>query len=60
MANLPLSDHYMPCPTEGCPKRIVKVLVCSGRDNPLHKGLPFRTVSNTALCVGSRLLFSVA
>jgi hypothetical protein len=48
MANLVLSDRYMPCPTEGCPKRIVKVLVCSGRENPLHKGLPFRTVSNAS------------
>jgi hypothetical protein len=46
MANFHLSDRYMSYPTEGCPKRIVKVLVCSGRDNPLHKGLPFCTVSN--------------
>lgn len=48
MAEVMLDDRYMECPTEGCPKRIVKVMVCSGRANPLHKGLPFRTVSNAS------------
>jgi hypothetical protein len=46
MANVVLSERYMDCPSHGCTNRIVKLLVCSGRDNPLHKGLPFRLVSN--------------
>jgi hypothetical protein len=46
MANVVLSERYMNCPSHGCTNHIVKLLVCSGRDNPLHKGLPFRSVSN--------------
>jgi hypothetical protein len=36
-----LSDHYMSCPTPECSKFIVKMLICSGRENTMHKGLPF-------------------
>jgi hypothetical protein len=35
------SDHYMSCPTPECSKFIVKMLICSGRENTMHKGLPF-------------------
>ena len=42
--DVPLSDNLMYCPA-GCGHRINKFLVCSGRTNIYHKGLPFRSVS---------------
>ena len=48
MVNVILDDRYMDCPTEWCPRRIVKVLVCSGKQNLMHKGLPFRSVSDAS------------
>ena len=43
MEAIDLSNHLMWCPNK-CGNRINKVLVCSGRTNALHKGLPFRSV----------------
>ena len=43
MMETALSDRMMDCPR--CGWRIPKILICSGRNNPLHEGLPFRSVS---------------
>ena len=45
MLDIILDNWYRECPTEGCPRQIVKVLVCSGKQNLMHKGLPFQSVS---------------
>jgi hypothetical protein len=46
--DVPLSDSLMFCPA-GCGHRISKFLVCSGRTNIHHKGLPFRSVRDLHL-----------
>jgi len=44
MADTTLSSRLMACPH--CGWQIPKVLVCSGQNNVLHEGLPFRSVSD--------------
>jgi hypothetical protein len=49
-----LSDRLMDCPR--CGWRIPKILICSGRNNPLHEGLPFRSVSGLLMSGGWALV----